>query len=197
MATTDSDFEERAKKRFKELECHVLKLSSNPIAFMGGEPTGGARFTPQNPFDLIVQRKITREEILGAVVPGLGWGNGKLEELCNSELLNPKKLVAVQTYAIECKTCKDKVFTLNRAKAHQREGLKKFFGVAGFLIEFRGVHRCFFITSNTLDSYDRKKSINVSEMPDLCEVELPRNTRKRERKDYYDMQPMLDLRWTP
>lgn len=93
-------------------------------------------------------------------------------------------------YAIECKSSKDKRFTLACVTVGQMKGLVDFPGVAGVLFECSSVRRAFFITKAELLKWRPAKSIPLRELEEVS-VELSLASTSRETLAYYDMVPLL------
>lgn len=157
MATKDSDFEKRLKKRMEESGWYVHKIPDKtpPIKSEGTESEG--KYTTKNKFDFIV---------LESAGNGAWWAR-----------------------ALEAKSCADKRLDFDRVKKHQEDGLEEFPGASGLVVEFRVVHEAYYVDIARFIKFRKecgKKSMNLADARSIGLV-IPRNTRPRERKDYYDM----------
>lgn len=158
------DFEDRIRKRLEQSRCQVFKLRDSPTAFIRGP------------------------EDTGPVTTSFARFSNK----------NPYDLrvdrratdTTFHIFALELKTVARGPFPVSMLKDHQRDGLSKFWGVAGVVFESRHVRRCWFIPIGSILGWEHKKSMNLRDLYEVA-VELPYDTRGREQLAYYDMAPLL------
>ena len=93
-------------------------------------------------------------------------------------------------FALECKTTRLPRFPFSLILDHQTEALSGFRGTgAGFVIELRMFREAFYVPIRVRLDWP-KKSMNRAALHEHA-VPLPYNTRKIERKVFYDMAPLL------
>lgn len=168
------DFEARIRKRFEQAGCYVLRLADAAAPFVGRPDLGGeglSRFAPKNPFDFLVLEQVGR---------------------------GPDHRPVFGAIALELKSTAQPRFDLSSIRNHQRSGLLRFPGRAGVLVELRREKRCFLLRVEVLDAWKNqvagmnpkgKKSMNLQDLV-YAGVELPVDTRGRERKVYYSIDPL-------
>lgn len=152
------------RRRFEQAGCYVQKLADSSAPFIGRPDLGGdqrARFAPRNPFDFFV--------------------------------LRPRPMLTFWAFAFELKSTSLPRFDLGTVKDHQLTGLQRFPGISGAIVEIRPATRCFFVRTSVLSSWTEetgKRSMNLEDLTARA-VELPRDTKGRERKDYFSVRPVL------
>ena len=153
------DFEDRIRKRLEQNGCQVLKLRDSAAPMFDAK---------RNPI-LSEARFATKNPY-----------DFRVDRRATDTTFH--------IFALELKTVLKGPFPLAMLKDHQRDGLSKFWGVAGVVFESRHVRRCWFIPIGSILGWRHKKSMNLIDLREVA-VELPLDTKGREKRFYYDMIP--------